>query len=267
MNGVVFLDLIVRLPDGAQTCRLGRHDVDADAEVHGQRGDAGSRELEHAVFDEAVFINRTAQRYRHVLRSDAAPRRAREIDEHRFGPCDVIGAAQQLLDELGPALADAHRAQRAIARVAVRAEDHPSAAGELLARILMYDGEVGRDEDAAVFPRGGEAEGVVVGVYRPADGAQRVVAVRHDIGKRKLPQPAAARCLDYADIGDVVGNEAVKAQAPFVPARARVVRGHYRIGHRFSPPGLGTRAAGVLRRHAVMEINAALVQFEHGLHL
>ena len=49
------LRLLVRLPDGGQAGRLGRHDVDAVAEVDGQARDAGAGKLQHAVVDKAAL--------------------------------------------------------------------------------------------------------------------------------------------------------------------------------------------------------------------
>lgn len=41
VDGEVFLNLLIRLPDGGEAGRLGGHDVDADAVVHREAGDAG----------------------------------------------------------------------------------------------------------------------------------------------------------------------------------------------------------------------------------
>ncbi len=82
----------------------------------------------------------------------------------------------------------------------------------------MDDGDVGRDEDAAVFPGGAEREGMVILIDGPAHRAQAVVAVGHHVWNRKLPHPAGPRRLDDANIGDVMRREAVKGD----PQRLRV---------------------------------------------
>ena len=48
------LRLLVRLPDGGQAGGLGRHDVDAVAEIDRERRNAGACKLQHAVFDKAA---------------------------------------------------------------------------------------------------------------------------------------------------------------------------------------------------------------------
>ncbi len=62
----------VRLPDGAETGRLGRHDVDADAEVHREvlstPGPANSRTL----FLTRPVVDCAAERNGDILRADAA---------------------------------------------------------------------------------------------------------------------------------------------------------------------------------------------------
>ena len=115
------LCLLVRLPDGRQAGRFSRHDVDAVAEVNGQICNAGAREFEHAVFDKAVCERRLDQCNRRIMRADAAPRLPRHIDQHNLGKRRVPGVLQKLLGKFRPALADGHRAERAVARVRIGA--------------------------------------------------------------------------------------------------------------------------------------------------
>ena len=204
VDGEVFLNLLIRLPDGGEAGRLGGHDVDADAVVHREAGDAGSGELQNFIFDEAAVVDCAAERDGDVLRADAAGGLARQVDEDDVRHGDVVGVGEELLDDLRAALADAHRAERAVARVAVGAEDHPAAAGHHLARVLVDDGLIGRDVDAAVFLRGGEAEDMVVLVDRAADGAEAVMTVRHHVGHRERRQAAGPRRLDDADVSDIM---------------------------------------------------------------
>ena len=113
--------LLVRLPDGGQAGRLGRHDVDAVAEINGQLRNAGACEFQHAVLDEAACECRLDQCDCRVVRADAPAGRSRHIDQHDLGKRRVPRVPQKLLGKLRPALADGHRAERAIARVRVRA--------------------------------------------------------------------------------------------------------------------------------------------------
>ena len=225
VDGEIFFDLLVRLPDGAQTCRLGRHHVNADAEIHREILDAGARELEHLVFDKAVFIRRTAKRDGYIVRPHAMGHFARQPDEHNLRLRDIIRVLQQLLDKLGAALANAHRADRAIAGVAVGAQDHFAAAGHHLARVLMNDGLIGGHVIAAIFDGRGEAEDVVVLVDRSADSAEAVMTVRQNVGDREAGQAAGSGCLDDADVGDIVGDQAVEGDVELAVCCAFVVAG------------------------------------------
>ena len=225
MDGEVFFDLLVRLPDGAQTCRLGRHHVDTDAEVHRKMFNAGARELKHLVFDKAVFIRCAAKRNRYIVRPHAMGHLACEPDENDLRLCNIICVLQQLFDKLGAALANAHRADRAIAGVAVGAQDHFAAAGHHLARVLMNDGLIGGHVIAAIFDGRGEAEDVVVLVDRSADSAEAVVAVGQNIGNRKTRQAAGSGCLDDADVGDIVGDQAVEGDVELAVCCAFIVAG------------------------------------------
>ena len=151
MDGEVFFDLFVRLPDGAETGGLGRHDVDADAEVHRKCFHAGTGKFENLVFDEAVFIDCAAKRNGDIMRTDAVGNFTRQPDEHDLRLCYIVGVLQQLLDKLWSAFADAHGADGAVAGMAVGTEQHFAAAGHHLARVLVNDCLICRYVIAAVF--------------------------------------------------------------------------------------------------------------------
>ena len=144
----------------------------------------------------------------------------------------IVGLPQQLFYQLRATLAHAHATQRAIARMAIRAEKHAAAFGHGLARVLVNDRHVGRHINAAVFFRRRKAEGVVVLIDGAAHRAQAVVAIGERIGQREFRQPTGARGLDDAAIGDVVRNQRVKANARVFRVAARAVRAQNPIGHR-----------------------------------
>ena len=256
MDGQILLDSVVGLPDGGQAGGLGGHDVDADAVIHGQVRHAGADELQDFVFHEAVSI--------HVRRTGQWPRRgdprpgpglAGEVDQHHLRGGDVIGVAQQLLDDLRAALAHAHGTQGAVTGVAVGAEDHAAAAGHHLPRVLVDDGLVGGDVVAAVLHGGRQAENVVVLVDGAAHGAQAVVTVGQHVGHRELLQAAGLGGLDDAHIGDVVGDEAVKVQVKLALLRPpRRVAAEDLVGHGLLPVGRRDHGGGdggpVLPAHA-----------------
>src|SRR5699024_1811613 len=110
VHGEVLLDAPVRRPDGAEAGGLRRHDVYAYAVVHGEVFYAGAGELEDLVLHEAVFVHGAAEREGHIVRADAARGSAGEVDEHDLGVGHVVGVLEELLDDLGPALAYAHGA-------------------------------------------------------------------------------------------------------------------------------------------------------------
>ena len=204
VRGQIFLYFFVRLPDGGQARRLSGHDVDADAVVHRELRNTGACKFQHTVFYKAVVIHRAAQRDGHIVRAHTAVGRTGEIHQHDLRHGDIICIAEQLLDNLRAALAHAHRAQRAVARMAVGAQDHAPAAGHHLSCVLVDDRLIGRHIDAAVFLRRGQAEHVVVLIDRAAHSAEAVVAVGHHIRHWKARKTAGLGRLDNADIGDVV---------------------------------------------------------------
>ena len=189
---------------------------------------------------------------------------AGQIDGNHAGVGHVVGAADQLLGQLAAALANGHRAQRTVAGVGVRAEDHPAAAGHHFPVIAVDDRHVRRDIDAAVLVRGGQGKLVVVLIDSAAHGAEAVVAVRHDIGQRKFLHAGGAGRLDDADIGNVVAGHRVEFHAQILHGIACVMGFQDAVGD-------GALAGFISRdpcwgsglRHVMDKINAGIVQF-HG---
>ena len=270
--------VLIGLPDGGQAGGLGRHDVDTVAVVGAHGRDAGADELHDLVLDEAVLKDRTDDRQSDILRADERLRFAVEIDGHDTGVRDIVGVFEELFDELAAAFADGHGAEGTVTGVGVRAEDHLAAARVHLTHVLMDDRDVGRDVDAAVLLRGGQAEHVVVLVDGAADRAQGVVAVGEDVGQRELRHARSLGGLNDADKGDVVGRHGIEFDAQ-VFHRVRLVVGlQDAIGDgaglrllfvgRFTGQGFDFRSFRL--RHdfrAVHEVDAAVVQFDHLLDL
>ena len=112
-----FAGLVVGHPDGRQAGGLGRHDVDAVAEVAVHARNARAHELHDLVLHVAAAEDRADDGQRDVLRAHAGHGCPFQVDAHDLGALDVVGVAQQLLDELAAALADGHGAQGAVAGV------------------------------------------------------------------------------------------------------------------------------------------------------
>ena len=149
----------------------------------------------------------------------------------------------------------------------VGAQDHFAAARQPLPGVLVDDGLVGGDVDAAVLLGGGEAEGVVVLVDGAAHGAQAVVAVGHGVGDGELLQAGGLGGLDDAHEGDVVGDQGVELDAHFSGVGALVVGAENGVGDGFLPRlGRGLPVRGVLRPEdlAVHQVRAFFDDFYHG---
>ena len=162
----------IGFPDRGQAGGLGRHDVDAQTEVIGQAGDAGSDKFEDTVGDKALFEDRTAKRDCDVMRADAVAGFAGQINQHHFGCVDIISIREQLLDQFGSAFTDAHVADCTITGMGVRPQNHIAAGGHLFTCILVDNRLVDRDINAAVFFRRRQAKHMVVFVDRTADRTQ-----------------------------------------------------------------------------------------------
>ena len=261
VDGKVLRHGVVGLPYGAEAGGFRGHNVDADAIVHGQLRYGRACKLQHLVLYEAVFVHRTAQRDGHVVRPYALGRLPGEPDQDHLRSGNIICVAQQLLYDLGSALADAHGAERAVARVAVGAEYHAAAAAHHLSRVLVDDRLIGRHIISAVFHGGGQAEHMVVLVYCAADSAQAVVAVGQHIWHRKLRHAAGFGGLDDSHIGDIMGNETVECQVHRSVAAGSVMAAEDLISHGLVPAGRKDGFGG--RRHAALQGDAFVLKLNH----
>ena len=204
------------------------------------------------------------------MRADAGARGAREVDGNDTGIGDVVGVAQQLFGQLAAALTHGHGAQGAVAGVRVGAQDHLAAAREVLTHKGVDDGDMRRDENAAVLLGGREAKDVVVLVDGAAHGTQRVMAVGEHVGQRELLHARGARRLDDADKGDVVARHGIEANLKRLGVARRIVclKDRIRDGAALGLLGrLRNAALGSLgRRHnlaAAAQVDAVLVQLNH----
>ena len=270
VHGQKRVRVLVGGPDARQAGGLGGHDVDAVAVVGRHARDTGAHELHNLVLNVTLGKDGTDDGERHVVRANAGARSAREVDGNDAGIGDIVGVAQQLLCQLATALAHGHGAQSAVAGVRVGAQDHLATAGEILTHKGVDDGDVRRDEDAAVLLGSRETKDVVVLVDGAAHGAQRVVAVGEHVGQRELLHARGARRLDDADKGDVVARHGVEANLERLGVAGRIVCLEDRIRDGAALGILGrlrnTALGSLGLRHnlaATAQVDAVLVQLNH----
>ena len=270
VHGQKRVRVLVGGPDARQAGGLGSHDVDAVAVVSRHARDAGAHKLHDLVLNVALGKDGTDDGERHVVRADAGARGAREVDGDNAGIGDIVGVTQQLLGQLPAALAHGHGAQGAVAGVRVGAQDHLAAAGKVLTHKGVDDGDVRRNENAAVLLGRGKAKDVVVLVDGAAHGAQRVMAVGEHVRQRELLHARGARRLDDADKGDVVTRHGIEANLERLGVSGCIVclKDRIRDGAALGILGrLRNTALGSLgRRHnlaAAAQVDAVLVQLDH----
>ena len=203
---------VIRYPDGAEAAGFCGHHINADAVIHAHPGNTGSGKLQHLVLHKGIREGLFYQRKGDIMGADAMGNLSCYPHQHHLRGGDVISVFQQLLYQLAAAFTDTHGAVAAVSCVGVAAEDHFSAAGQLLSRKLVDDGLVCRHIDAAVLFRRGKAESMVILIDGAAHRAEAVVAVRQRVGDGKFLQPGSSRCLDDTHIGDVVGDQRIKGE-------------------------------------------------------
>ena len=230
---VIGLDLFVGDPDGGQAGGLGGHNVHADTEVTGQLLDTGADELQNLVLHVTVGEGGSNQSDGHILRADALLGLAIQINHDHLGSGHVVGIFQQLLDQLAAAFTNTQTAVSAVTGVRVGTQNHLAAAGQTLTGVLVDNGLVGGNINAAVFLCGRQAEGMVILVDGAADGAQGVVAVGHGIGDGEFLQTGGLGSLDDTHEGDIVGDQSVKLDLHLLGVFALVMGAQNGVGDGF----------------------------------
>ena len=115
------VSVLVGGPNRGQARGLGRHDVDAVAEIGRHGRDARAHELHHLVLHISLCEHFANDGERHVVRADARARGTFQIYCHNAGVRHVVGIVQQLFRQLAAAFADSNRAKSAVARMRVGA--------------------------------------------------------------------------------------------------------------------------------------------------
>ena len=213
VNLIVVLNFVISNPDRAQASGLGGHDVDTVTEVDGQVLHARASKLEHLVLNKAALEGSLYQRDSNIVGTYTLAGSTFQPYQDNLGSIDVPSVAQQLLNELTTAFADAHVTERTVAGVAIATQNHVTALHHGLAGELVDNGLVGGNVDTAILLGCRQTEHVVILVDGTTDGAQRVVAVGHCIGQGELLETTGAGGLDNAHVGDVVRHHRVKADA------------------------------------------------------
>ena len=171
VHGQECVRVLVSCPNGGKAGGLGGHDVNAVAVIGRHARDARTHKLHDPVLNVALGKDGADDGERHIVRADAGARGARKVDGDDAGIGDIVGVAQQLLCQLAAALAHGYGTQGTIAGVRVGTQDHLAAAGEVLTHKGVDDGDVRRNEDAAILLGRGKAKDVIVLVDGAAHGA------------------------------------------------------------------------------------------------
>ena len=212
----VILCILIGPPDRGQTGGLCRHDVDAVPIVRIHGSYAGADKFHDLILDITVLEDRADDGQCDILRTNTGSGLSLQINRDNAGISDIVGVTKELFAQLAAALADGHGAERSVAGMGIRAQDHFAAACHRFAHVLMNDRDVRGHIDAAVFLSGAKSEHVVILIDGAAHRAQGVVAVGQNIGKGEFLHSRSTGRLDDTDKGDIVGRHGIKADLQMI---------------------------------------------------
>ena len=259
--------ILIGAPDGRQAGGFCRHHIDAVAVIGGHGRDAGSDKLHDFVLDVTIGKDSRNNGDGNILRSDAGIGLAIQIDCYDLRTGSIPCLLQNLFDQFAAAFTNSHRTQRTVARMGVRAEDHFAAASHRFTHILVNNAHVRRNEDAAVFLAGRQAEQMVVLIDGAAHCAQAVVTAGQHVGQRKFVQTRSPCSLDDANIRQVVACDGIKFDFQIFRVTAGIVRLQNAISNRaFFCFFLIERRFCVLFLYqslAIQQVDTGIIQLNH----
>ena len=208
------------------------------------------------------------------MRSDPRSGFSGKIDCNDARISRIPGISEDLLVQLSASLSDSHRAERAITGMGIRSENHFSAAGVHFTHILMDDCHMRRNKDPAVFLRCSQPKHMVIFIDRSADRIQRIMAAGENIRHREFIHPGGSRCLNNADISDIMGCQSVEFDAKLVHRVVLIVGLQDPIGNRSLLSLLRTDCLSCELLHfgslglgndlrSVYKIDSAIIKFYH----
>ena len=133
------LDLVVSLPYGRKTGRLGGHYIYSDSEIRRELIYARSHEFHDLVLDIAFFKGCSDYRKCNILRTYTLFYLAVKVDSYHARSCHVICSLQELLCKLAAAFTDSHGTQSTVTCVTVRTKNHGTALCKHLSCKLVDD--------------------------------------------------------------------------------------------------------------------------------
>ena len=223
MDLVKLPDLFVCPPDRRKTGRLRRHHIHTNPEISTQAGNTGANKLHHFILHITILEYSADNGKRHILRPYAGNRCSGQINCHHAGASDIISLSQQLFHQLRASLSHRHSSKGTIAGMAVRSQNHLSAACEHLPGKLMDHSLVGRYIDAAVFFCTGKPKHMIIFIDRTAYRTQGVMTVRQHIGNRKTIHSGSPGCLDDSHKGNIMRSQFVKLDRQIFHSSRRIM--------------------------------------------
>ena len=113
----------------------------------------------------------------------------------------------------------------------IRSENHSAAAGHGFTVVGMDVSQVGRHIDATIFMGRRKGKLVVVFIDGSADSTERVMAVSKYIRKWKFLHPGSTRCLNDADIRNIMAGHGVILQLQVLHIPAFIMGSYDLVSH------------------------------------
>ena len=189
MNLIEVLNGIVCCPDGREAGRFCGHNINSDTEISAESGNARAYKLHDFILNITVGKHCAYDSQRNVLGTYARHRLSGQINAHNLRSVYIISLAQKLLHQLRTALTHSHGSQGTVSGMAVRSQNHFSAACQHLPGKLMDNCLMGRHIHSAVAFCAGQTKHVVILIDGSAHCTERVVAVCQYIGDWEFFQP------------------------------------------------------------------------------
>ena len=274
VQGKECLCILIRLPDRRQAGSLCGHHVNAVAEIRGHGSNPRTYKFHHLILHITALVHGSDDSQGNILRSYSRRRLSVQIDGYHSRIIHIIGVTQKLLNQFSAAFPDCHGSQSAIAGMAVRTQNHLTAAGHHLPHILVNNSNMRRYEDPAVLFTGRQTEHMIILIDGTSHRTQRVMAVSQHIGQREALHPGCLCRLNNPHKGNVMTRHRIETDPQLLHVPGGIMRFQNRIGNRPLPRRLlvcfltrqGYYLCRFTFRHqlgSVYQKCTALIQFYH----
>ena len=138
-------------PDTGKGSAFCSHYVNSYPIFHGKALNSWPHKLQNFILIKMILKGCLYQGQSHILRAYSWSRGSNQLHSNYRRAGNIIGSSKQLFYYLSSSFSNSHRSQGTVTSMAVRTQNHFSAACHLLSHVLVKYSPIRRNKDSSVF--------------------------------------------------------------------------------------------------------------------